>query len=287
VHAHGPLVDAAAALVRGWGVRRVGVEGEALAVAAFRRLQAMVEPAEVVPLEGLDRLRWQKDPDELAAIRHAAAIGDAAFLEVLPLLRPGAIERDVAAALEYAMRRRGADGIAFDTIVASGPRAALPHGRASDRVIGRGEFVVVDFGAVVDGYRSDCTRTVVTAPAGARHRELYGLVLSAQEAALAALRPGLSGRDADAVARERIARAGYAEAFGHGLGHGVGLAVHEGPRLAPREDAVLPPGAVVTVEPGVYLAGWGGCRVEDLVVVTDDGCQVLTQAPKALVEVGP
>ncbi|MDR7483502.1 MAG: Xaa-Pro peptidase family protein [Armatimonadota bacterium] len=285
VRAQGQLLEAAAALVRAWGVRRVGVEGEAFAVAAFRRLQAMVDPAEVVPLEGLDRLRWRKDPEELARVRRAAAVADAAFLEALPLLRPGATEREVAAALEYAMRRRGADGIAFDTIVASGPRSALPHGRASDRVIGRGEFVIVDFGAVVEGYRSDCTRTVVTAPADARHREIYALVLAAQEAALAALRPGMTGRDADAVARERIVAAGYGEAFGHGLGHGVGLAVHEGPRLSPRDDAVLPPGAVVTVEPGVYVTGWGGCRIEDLVVLTDRGCEVLTQAPKALVEV--
>lgn len=285
VRAQGPLIEAAGALVRAWGIRRLAVEGETLAVGAFRRLQALVEPAEVVPLEGLDRLRWRKDPEELARIRRAVAIADAAFQEVMPLVRPGATEREVAAALEYAMRRRGADGIAFDTIVASGPRAALPHGRASDRVIGRGEFVIVDFGAVVEGYRSDCTRTVVTAPVDARHREIYALVLGAQEAALAALRPGMTGRDADAVARERIVAAGYGEAFGHGLGHGVGLAVHEGPRLSPREDAVLPSGAVVSVEPGVYVAGWGGCRIEDLVVLTDGRCEILTQVPKALVEV--
>jgi len=238
-----------------------------------------------VSLEGLDRLRWQKDADEVAAIRRAAAIADAAFLEVLPLLRPGTTEREVAAALEYAMRRGGADGVAFATIVASGPRAALPHARATDRPIGRGEFVIVDFGAVVEGYHSDCTRTVVTAPASARHREVYAVVLDALEATLATLRAGMTGREADAVARERIVRAGYGEAFGHGLGHGVGLAVHEGPRLSPREEAVLPPGTVVTVEPGIYLAGWGGCRIEDLVVVADGAPEVLTQTPKALVEV--
>ncbi len=286
VRAPQTLLEGAAALVRAWGAQRVGVEGEHLPVAAFRRLAALVEPVALVPLEGLDRLRWQKDADEVAAIRRAAAIADAAFLETLPLLRAGTTEREVAAALEYAMRRGGADGVAFETIVASGPRAALPHARASDRPIGRGEFVIVDFGAVVDGYHSDCTRTVVTAPASARHRELYALVLDALEAALAALRPGMTGRDADAVARERIVRAGYGEAFGHGLGHGVGLAVHEGPRLSPREEAVLPPGAVVTVEPGIYLAGWGGCRIEDLVVLGDGAVEVLTRIPKALVEVG-
>jgi Xaa-Pro aminopeptidase len=146
--------------------------------------------------------------------------------------------------------------------------------------------VTVDFGAVVDGYFSDCTRTVVTAPASARHREVYAVVLAAQQAALAGLRPGLTGREADALARDVIARAGYGDAFGHSLGHGVGLAVHEGPTLSPREEAALVPGAVVTVEPGVYLPGWGGVRIEDLAVITEDGCENLTSLPKDLIEVG-
>ncbi|MBI3998685.1 MAG: aminopeptidase P family protein [Armatimonadetes bacterium] len=283
--ASGPLLDAAAAVLRQMPVHRVGVEGEVMPVAAFRRLQAAVEGADVVPLDGVDHLRWQKDPEELAAIRRATEVAEAAFADVLPLIRPGAVERDIAVELECRLRRRGSERVPFDVIVASGPRSSLPHGVASDRVIGAGEFVTVDFGAVVGGYHSDCTRTVVTEPAGDRHREIYHLVLGAQQAALDGLRPGMTGREADALARMVIAEAGYGDAFGHSLGHGVGLAVHEGPTLSPREEAVLAPGAVVTVEPGVYLSGWGGVRIEDLVVLTENGCEVLTRSPRSLHEV--
>ncbi len=286
VHARGPLVDAAAGVLRDLGARRAGVEADTMPIGAFRRLQAAIEPGTVIPLDGLDSLRWQKTPEEIQTIGRAAAIADAACEEILPMIRPGARERDIAVELEYRMRRRGADRPAFDVIVASGPRSALPHGVASDRTIGPGEFVTVDYGAVVDGYASDCTRTVVTAPATDRHREIYHVVLEAQRASLAALRAGMTGKDADAIARSRITQAGYGEAFGHSLGHGVGLGLHEGPTLSPREEAVLPPGAVVTVEPGVYLPGWGGVRIEDLVVITEHGCEVLTHLPKTLIEVG-
>jgi Xaa-Pro aminopeptidase len=263
----------------------VGIEEEFLPVGTFRRLQEAAAPTEIVPVGGLDRIRWEKSPDEIDAIRAAAAIADAAFRDVLPLIRPGAIERDVAIELETRLRRRGSERLAFDLIVASGPRSALPHGTGSDRLIGPGEFVTLDFGAVVRGYHSDCTRTVVTAPASDRHREVYAVVLEAQQIALAHLRPGLTGRQADALARDVIARAGYGDAFGHSLGHGIGLAVHEGPSLSQREEAVLERGAVVTVEPGIYLPGWGGVRIEDLVVLTGDGCVNLTGLPKTLHEV--
>jgi len=285
VQAQGPLLDVAGALLRQMSVQRIGVEAEALPVGPFRRLKAAVDPSEVIPLDGLDRVRWQKDVDEIAALRRAAAIADEAFTAVLPMIRPGAVERDIAVELEDHMRRRGSERLSFDLIVASGPRSALPHGVASERVVGRGEYVTIDFGAVVGGYHSDCTRTVVTAPATDRHRALYELVRSAQAAALAALRPGMTGREADALARTRIAQAGYGEAFGHGLGHGVGLQIHEGPTLSPREEAVLAPGAVVTVEPGVYLPDWGGVRIEDLVVITEAGCETLTRLPKEFCEV--
>lgn len=285
-YARGPLLDGAAEVLRQLGVRRVGIEEEFLPVAQFRKLAAAIAPADVVPVEGFDRIRWRKDADEVAAIRRAVRVAEAAFGDVLASIRPGAVEREIAVALEERLRRRGSERAPFEIIVASGPRAALPHGVAGDRVIGPGECVTVDFGAVVDGYASDCTRTVMTAPADARHREIYGIVLAAQRAALAGLRPGLTGREADALARTVIAEAGYAEAFGHSLGHGVGLAVHEGPTLSPREEAVLEPGAVVTVEPGIYLPGWGGVRIEDLVVITEDGCENLAELPKDLIEVG-
>lgn len=285
VRATGPLVDAAGELIRNLGAKRVGIEEESLPVGSFLKLQAALNSTEVVPVEGLDRIRWHKSADEVGSIRKAAAIADEAFAAILPLVRPGAVERDIAAELEYQLRRRGSARTPFDIIVASGPRAALPHGVASERVIGEGEFVTLDFGAVVDGYNSDCTRTVVTAPAAPRHREVYDVVLSAQLAALAGIRPGMTGRDADLLARDVVARAGFADAFGHGLGHGIGLAVHEGPRLSPRADAVLAPGMVVTVEPGAYFPGWGGVRIEDLVVITEEGCEILTGLPKELHEV--
>jgi Xaa-Pro aminopeptidase len=286
VRATGPLLDAAGELLKELSITRVGVEADVLPVGAFRRLQASLAPGEVIPLDGLDRIRWQKDRDEIAALRQAAAIADDALTAVLPLIRPGAVERDIAIELEHRLRRSGSERLPFELIVASGPRSALPHGLASDRVMGPGEFVTLDFGAVVGGYHSDCTRTVVTAPVTDQHRDIYELVRSAQAEALAALRPGMTGREADAVARTRIAAAGYGEAFGHSLGHGVGLQVHEGPTLSPREEAVLAPGMVVTVEPGVYLPNWGGVRIEDLVVVTETGCDVLTRLPKGLCEVG-
>lgn len=285
VRARGPLLDATAGLLRDLGVRRVGVEGEFMPVGSFRRLAAAVDPIEVVPTDGLDHIRWQKDPGEMDAIRRASAVADAAFMDVLPLIRPGVQERDVAIELELRLRRRGSERMPFDLIVASGLRSALPHGVAGDRVIGQGEFVTVDFGAVVGGYHSDCTRTVVTAPTSERHRQVYRVVLTAQQAVLSGLRAGMIGKEADALGRAVIEQAGFGEAFGHSLGHGVGLAVHEGPTLSPREEAVLPAGAVVTVEPGVYLPGWGGVRIEDLVVLTDEGVENLTSLPKELIEV--
>lgn len=285
LHAKGPLLDGAAELLRQLGVRRVGIEEEFLAVAQYRKLSSAIAPAEVVPVEGFDRMRWRKDAAEVAAIRRAMQVAEAAFGDVLPLIRPGAVERDIAVALEERLRRRGSGRPPFEIIVASGPRAALPHGVAGARILGPGECVTVDFGAVIEGYASDCTRTVVTAPAGDRHREIYSIVLAAQQAALAGLRGGLTGREADALGRAVIAQAGYGDAFGHSLGHGVGLSVHEGPTLSPREEAVLEPGAVVTVEPGIYLPGWGGVRIEDLVVIAEGGCENLTTLAKDLIEV--
>jgi len=269
-------------VVRGRGLRRVGFESEFVTVKQHRDYADRLAPAELVPVEGVDRLRWVKDADEIARIEQAVAIADAAFAHIQPYLQPGAVERDIAVELEFFMRRHGAEKEAFETIVASGPRSALPHGRASERVLQPGDFITLDFGAVYRGYVSDCTRTVVLGAASEKQRQIYATVLAAQQAALAGIRPGMTGRAGDGLARAVITAAGYGEAFGHGLGHGVGLMVHEGPTLSPREEAELAPGMAVTVEPGVYLPGWGGVRIEDLAVITEDGCRSLTRAPKDL-----
>ncbi len=276
-------VSALSDAVRSRPIRRIGFESEFVPYGQVERLRERLAPAELVPLPDVDRLRWVKDDAEIAALSRAAEIADAAFAHLAARLRPGMTERDAALDLEIAMRRAGAERISFDTVLASGPRSALPHGRATDRRMAEGDLVTVDFGAVYEGYASDCTRTVVLGEPDARQRQVYAVVLEAQQTALAAIRPGVACRDVDAAGRSVIAAAGFGDAFGHALGHGIGLDVHEGPPLSPRNEAALEPGMVVTVEPGVYLPGWGGVRIEDDVVVTVDGCRVLTHAPKRVI----
>jgi len=274
------------ALLRELGVggRPVGYEAEHVSVDRFNRWRAAL--GEAAPLCGtvglVEELRQVKDADELQAIRRAVAIADRAWAQALDDLRPGLTEREFAWRLESAMRTSGASAVAFDLIVASGPNAALPHAVAGERVIQAGEPLVADFGCVVDGYCSDITRTVCLGrPADDRYLEVWNLVRRAQEAALAGLRGGIGGVEADQLARNVIVAAGYGEYFGHGLGHGIGLAAHESPRLSFTYPEAVPAGAVVSVEPGVYLPGWGGVRIEDLVLVRADGVEVLTGAPKS------
>jgi Xaa-Pro aminopeptidase len=276
-----PLAALAAAL-GGYTLHAIGFEAEFVPYAQVTRLREKLAPAELVPLTTVDRLRWVKDAAELAAISRAVAIADAGYTHMLEVLRPGVSEWAAALELEMFMRRAGAERIAFDTVLASGPRSALPHGRATDRVMRGGDFVTLDFGAMCGGYCSDCTRTVVLGDPDEQQRRVYGIVLAAQRQALETIRTGVPCRVVDASARSVIAAAGFEKAFGHSLGHGLGLEVHEGPRLSPQEDAVLESGMVVTVEPGIYLSGWGGVRIEDVAVVTADGCRILTQAPKDL-----
>lgn len=275
-------LGALAAALRERMPRTIGFEAEFVPYAQVGRLREKLAPAELVPLNTVDRLRWVKDTAEVVAIARAVEIADAAFLHILSVLRPGLSEREAALELEMFMRRAGAERLAFETVLASGPRSALPHGRPSDRIMGTGELVTLDFGAMWQGYCSDCTRTVVLGTADERQRHVYHIVLDAQARALSMIRAGVACRDVDARARAVIADAGFGEAFGHSLGHGVGLEVHEGPRLSPQEDAVLEPGMILTVEPGIYLPGWGGVRIEELVVVTEDGCRILTHAPNDL-----
>lgn len=259
----------------------VGLEADDVTWSAQRRWAAVL-PGEVVPTSGLvERLRVVKDEGEITAMAAAADIADRALGEVLPMLGEGRTESEVALAIDTAMRRLGAEDRAFETIVASGPNAAKPHARPGPRVICAGDPVVVDFGATVGGYRSDMTRTFcVGGPPGGDLARVFEVVADAQAAGVAAVRASVAAGDVDAACRDRIAAAGWADAFEHGTGHGVGLDIHEAPSVAPRSTAILTPGTVVTVEPGVYLAGVGGVRIEDTVVVTDGGCRPLTRFPK-------
>ena len=263
---------------------RLGFEDTHLTVKAHARLRELLPDAvELVPAGGLvEELRATKEPEEIERVRAAARLADDALREVLAAGLVGRTERDVALDLEVAMRRRGAEAASFEPIVAAGPHGALPHAKPRDVPIPPGVLVVIDWGAKLDGYASDCTRTVATGDVDPRDAEVYALVLRAQEAALAAVRPGPAGREVDAVARAIIDEAGHAEHFGHGLGHGVGLDVHEAPRLSKQGEARLEAGQVVTVEPGVYVPGAVGVRIEDLVVVTEEGHEVLSSLPKDL-----
>jgi Xaa-Pro aminopeptidase len=267
------------------GVARLGLEADSVTWAQQRRFAAGVfSRAELVATEGLvEEFRRVKDAGEIAHMAEAARIADDALAAVRPLLAQGLTEREVALGLDYEMRRLGADGSSFETIVASGPNGAKPHARPTDRRVQPGELVVIDFGAVVEGYCSDMTRTVcVRELAGEVERRMVEVVGASQRAGVAAVAAGVRGSDVDGTCRAVIAEAGWADAFIHGTGHGVGLEIHEAPRVASTSTDVLAPGHVVTVEPGVYLAEHGGVRIEDTVVVTDDGCRVLTNAPKEL-----
>ncbi|MEW5701743.1 MAG: Xaa-Pro peptidase family protein [Candidatus Zixiibacteriota bacterium] len=251
----------------------------------IRILRSALPKALFVPVDDpVAPLRQIKDAAELALIRRAAAITDAAFAAVLPVIRPGVRERDVAAELEYTMMKAGSEKTSFETIVASGPRAALPHGRASSRRIRAGDFVTLDFGATYKGYVSDLTRTVVVGRATARQKAVYNLVARAQRAAVARVRSGVVASKLDRVARGIIEKSGHGRRFDHGLGHGIGLVVHEGPAVNAKSNTVLKPGMVVTIEPGVYFPGWGGVRIEDDVLVQARSADVLTSADRTLLE---
>jgi Xaa-Pro aminopeptidase len=241
---------------------------------------------ELVPRRGLvEALRAVKDESELEAVRRAAAVTSEAYARFAEETFLGRTERDLAWRMDELLHELGADGPAFETIVAAGPNGARPHSRPSDREVGPGETVVVDSGARLDGYCSDCTRTFATGPLPERLQEAYAVCLEAQLAGLEAVRVGATGVEADAAARRVIEDAGFSEAFGHGLGHGVGVDVHEAPRLARESSDTLVAGNVVTVEPGIYLEGLGGIRIEDLVIVGEDGPEVLTGFTKDLLSV--
>lgn len=263
----------------------LAVEGDHMTLAAARQLEKetgrTLEPYERV----LEPLRITKDADEIEVIRRAAQLTDEAYAHVLTLLQPGVREADLALAIERYVRTHGGEGMAFDIIVASGPRSVMPHGTASDRTIQEGELVTFDLGAKVDGYCADMTRTVAVGAITSEHRAIFDAVLTAQEHAVAAIRPGMGGAELDAVARDALTEAGFGDAFSHSLGHGVGIDIHEAPGLSPKSETILEPGMVITIEPGAYLPGDAGVRIEDLVLVTEDGYEVLSHSPKAFRDV--
>ncbi|HEY3727138.1 MAG TPA: Xaa-Pro peptidase family protein [Solirubrobacteraceae bacterium] len=277
------LLDAVGEALPGHELR-LGFDDANLTVRQHARLRELLpERVELVKAGGLvEQLRAVKEPEEIERIRVATGIADAALAELLEQGLVGRTERDLAAALEQAMVVHGASRPSFDSIVAVGPHGALPHATPRDVEVPAGELVVIDWGAEVDGYCSDCTRTIATGEPGTEARDIYQLVLEAQIAGVEAVKAGAGGREVDAVAREVIDAAGHGEHFGHGLGHGVGSEVHEAPRLSKRSEDQLRSGNVVTVEPGVYLPGRLGVRIEDLVVVGDDGCEILTSLDKQL-----
>ncbi|HPE69920.1 MAG TPA: Xaa-Pro peptidase family protein [Thermotogota bacterium] len=266
------------------GSNTVGFEAKTLSVEGFEKLQKQVPGKSWVPVDDVIlELRSRKHPDEVAQIREAGKIAFRALEDLFPHVRAGKSERELAAHLEYLMLQYGAEEKAFSTIFASGPRGALPHGMASDKEVQPGELIVIDFGCQVNGYRCDITRTIALGEPGDKAREVYQVVQQAQQKALDAARAGITGKQLDAVARDWIDQKGYGAFFGHGLGHGLGLETHEGPSVSFRNDNPLPTGAVVTIEPGIYLAGELGVRIEDDVYLLESGMDLLTRYTKELI----
>lgn len=265
--------------------RVLGYEDCSMLCCEFQSFQKELSAEQWKPMgEAVNQLRRIKSPEELELLRKAESIGDAAFTAILDFLKPGVTELEVAARLEYEMKLHGAHGFSFDTIIASGIHSSMPHAIPDEKKLEYGDFVTMDFGCIYGGYCSDMTRTVVIGKADEKQKEIYQTVLEAQKAALAGIHAGLKGCEVDKMSRDVIEKAGYGAYFGHGLGHSVGLFIHENPRLSPNDQTVLLPNMIETVEPGIYVPGFGGVRIEDMVIVTEDGCENLTHSPKHLIE---
>ncbi|SHK12378.1 M24 family metallopeptidase [Tepidibacter formicigenes] len=266
-------------------IKNLGFEDDYMDFSTYSKFTDELKNIKFIPLKGLMlSLRVVKDEDEINTIAKAASIADEAFKHILTYIKPGISEKDIALELEYFMKKKGATGLSFESIVASGKRSSLPHGVASDKLIEKGDFLTLDFGCIYNGYCSDMTRTIVIGKASDEQKNIYEIVLNAQIKALEAVKPGITGCELDKIARDIITDAGYGDKFGHGLGHGVGLEVHEMPHVNSLGTNPLLPGMVITDEPGIYIPDFGGVRIEDLVVVTKDGYKVLSNSPKELIE---
>lgn len=279
----GLIIEEVAKQAEKMGIKKLGFEQEDLSFATYTAYDKEVQ-AELVPVSGaIEKLRLIKTESEIKILKEAAEIADAAFTHILNVIRPGITEIEVSTELEFFMRKQGATSSSFDIIVASGYRSALPHGVASDKVIEKGDFVTLDFGAYYKGYCSDITRTVAVGNPSDELKHIYDVVLEAQLRGMAGIKTGITGKEADALTRDYITEKGYGENFGHSTGHGLGMEVHEQPALSFRSDTVLEPGMIVTCEPGIYIAGLGGVRIEDDVVVRKDGNESLTFSKKDLI----
>ncbi|SER47302.1 M24 family metallopeptidase [Salisediminibacterium halotolerans] len=282
----GPIHDTVAKVISEAGLEKIGFESTDLTYSQYTTYQKALS-AEMIPAEGLvEAMRAVKSKEEISLIQEAVDIADEAFDHILSYIKPGVKEIDVANELEFFMRKKGAVSSSFDIIVASGYRSALPHGVASDKRIEEGELVTLDFGAYYKGYCSDMTRTVAVGEVNNELKDIYATVLEAQKRAVAQIRAGMTGKEADQIARGYITERGFGSYFGHGTGHGMGMEVHESPRLSKMSETVLKPGMVVTVEPGIYIAGKGGTRIEDDIVITENGNDVMTKSSKELIQAG-
>lgn len=276
------IIEEVADQVKQMKVDQLGFEKNDLTFAQYELYERTVE-AKLKPVSGLiEKLRMVKTADEIELLQAAAKIADDAFEHIVNYIQPGMTELDVSNELEFFMRKQGATSSSFSIIVASGLRSALPHGVATDKVIESGDFVTLDYGALYKGYISDITRTVAVGEPSEKLKEIYEVTLAAQELALKEIKPGMTGIEADQIARDYIASKGYGDAFGHSTGHGIGLEVHEGPGLSSKSSLVLEPNMVVTVEPGIYLPEIGGVRIEDDIIITEKGNERLTFATKEL-----
>ena len=285
VKVEGGYAPVIAEYVKKEGVQTLAFEMQEITHEHFLLFEKHI-PAKLLPVKNeLSKLRRIKTPEEIACLREAERIGDLAFQEILPSLVPGTTEIAIAAKLEYFMKMNGADGISFPAIVASGIHSSMPHAIPSEKKLEKGDFVTMDFGCTYHGYCSDMTRTVVIGKANEKQKEIYAIVLQAQLATLAKIKAGMTGKEADAIARDIIVQAGYGDCFGHSLGHSVGLEIHEMPSSSPKSADVLQAGMLMTVEPGIYVEGFGGVRIEDMVVITDDGCEKFKSSPKELMEI--
>lgn len=279
----GPIFEEVADLVQKEGLRELAFEETTVSFLEYSILEEIID-AQLIPISGMiEELREIKDEEELAIIEKACSIADLAYDHILKMIQPGMTEIEVANQLDFYMRSLGASGVSFETIVASGLRSAMPHGVASKKIIEQGDLITIDFGCYYEGYVSDMTRTFAIGDPGEQLKEIYQIVLESQLAVLEVAKPGVTGKQLDAVARDYITKHGYGEAFGHSTGHGIGLEIHEGPNVSVRAEKQFVPGNIITDEPGIYLPGIGGVRIEDDLLITPDGNRVLTHSPKELI----